>query len=347
MSVELRYMPCAEFEGVIHAFVDGESNQAEARSLVVHLELCDGCRDSVDALRTQIRAHQDGRDVREIHATFDKNAFFKRLSGNLYTSNVQRLGGLLYELGKAYFVAGNDSKLMTLLHRKAVPVERARTESRRLVRETVSLAERAGTGGRKQALALRRSERLLRGQRSSKAGRIGFRSGRGALDNARLFLEECLILEPRHAQARLYLGVYFHRIGRVEEAMAEYRKVLAIPQLDSPMRAMALQALGNAYNSQRDYQKALDCYEEILASGIAREDSRFFTVLLCVGMFHAKLGRFDRSTVVFGELVRDFPQRLEEARAFLEQADVFRSLLVQQKRFHSDLLQRYPVLFAG
>lgn len=348
MSVELRFMPCVEFELSIHEFVDGELPQPDSKSLLVHLELCENCRTSIESLRQQIRVHRDSVDFEKIVSGFDKDAFFKTLSGTLLSSNVERMATLLYELGKAYFVSGNDSKLVTFLQRKAVSIARASAEGRRLAKETADLAVRAGGAPRKTAQSLRRTQQMFRGRETARKGaRIGASSGRTSLDNARRFLEECLILSPAHAAARLYLGVYFHRVDRPDEAIAEYRRILDLPNLEPTMRVMTLQALGNAFAYQKDYPRAIEYFEEIRRTGIVEKDPKFFTILVSLAMFHAKVGQLEQSTAAFGELVTRFPSKVAEARATLEKAEVFCSLLRSHASFRNDLVRRYPVLFAG
>ena len=350
MTVELRFMPCGEFEQSIHEFVDQELAPPDIKSLLVHLELCGGCSDAVESLRRQVRAHQDADELQAVLATFDGSAFETNLYSTLLTANLERLTSLLYELGKAYFHAGNDSRLISFLHKKAVAIERSQAEGRRLVKETAGLAGKAGRAPRKVSQSIRRSDQLFRGRR---AGRIGSRTGRGPLDNARRYLEECLILQPEHPQARIYLGYYFVRVDRPEEGLSEYRKLLSNEDLSISMRVMGLQAMGNAHAYRLDYDRAIECFEEILTLGVlsgtngTEADPRFFTVLLSLAMFHAKQGRFSRSAETFGELVERFPQMLERARTMLEQAGVFRTLLSQQEGFRSELLRRYPMLFAS
>ena len=343
MSVELRFVPCTKFEQSIHEFVDEELATTDIKSLLVHLELCPGCSDAVEALRRQVRAHQDAVDFQAALASFNGAGFQKNLYATLLGANLERLTSLLYELGKAYFHAGNDSRLISFLHKKAVAIERTQAEGRRLSKETSGLAGKAGGASRKIGQSIRRTDQLFRGRR---AGRIGSQSGRGSLDNARRYLEECLILHADHPQARIYLGYYFVRVDRPEEGLAEYRRLLSNPDLSDSMRVMGLQAMGNAYAYRLDYDRAIECFEEIVSLGALSTDPRFFTVLLSLAMFHAKQGRFSRSAETFGTLVERFPQMLERARTMLEQADVFRTLLKQQESFRSELLRRYPMLFA-
>lgn len=348
MTTELRYMPCAEFEASVNDYVDGELSLPDSRALLVHIELCSGCSGSIEALRRQIRVHRGAVDVERISTEFNKDAFFARLTDHLAASNTNRLAGLLYELGKAYFVAGNDAKLLLFLQRKAVSIERGNAEGRQLVKETVELGARGSAAPRRVAAAIKRSGQLFRGRESARKGaRVGARSGRTPLDNARRFLEESLILAPENGAARLYLGVYFVRVDRPAEAITEYQKILALPTLDRMLRVMTLQALGNAYGYQRDYDRAVSSFEEIRRLGHVERDAKFFTIHLSLAMFYAKQGRFDRSAETFGELLDRFPTKVDEARATLEKAEVFRELLRSRARFRDQLTKRYPALFAG
>lgn len=347
MSVELRFVPCAEFELTIHAYVDGELAMADSRELLVHLELCDGCRTAVESLRRLIRTHRDARELGALADGFDKVAAFEKLNGALLIANVRRLAALLYELGKAYFLAGNDSKLTTFVHKKAQAIERTRAEGREVARESEEVARIAGGGPRKVRDSVRRADQLLRGRKTGRHARIGARWGRSALDNARRFLEESLILDAELVQPRLYLGMYFLRIDRPDEAIQEYRKILSIAGAAPMHRAMALQGLGNCHGYRRDYESALGCFQQILDEALVDGDERFFTVHLSRALFLAKLERFDRATEAFGDLVERFPKMLGEARRMLERYEIFRGLLRKRAGFRSQLLQRYPMLFAG
>ncbi len=350
MTVELRFMPCAEFELSIHGYVDQEASPADANALLVHLELCDDCRAAVEMLRRQIRAHRDAVDFGKIADAFDQKAFFKSLTGSLMMSNLERLAALLYDLGKAYYLVGNDSKILTYVQKKAVSIERAKAEGRRLAHETSKLIEQGETetSANRTRASVRRADQLFRGRRGGRSARIGARSGRGALDNARRFLEECLILDSTHAEARHYLALYFTRIGRNEEAMAEYRKLIAQPDLKPLNRVMAMQALACCHGDRLEYDKAVEILDQIVQEGLIPDrDMRFFPVWLSLAMFQAKLLRFDRSTETFGELIARYPNRVDEARRVLDRADVFRALLRRESEFHSGLVRRYPMLFAG
>lgn len=345
MSVDLRYMPCSEFELSIHEYVDDELNSFDARSLLVHLELCDSCRGSVESVRSQIRIHRESLDFEKMAAEFDRGAFFQHLTGELLTSNVERLADLFYELGKAYFVSGNDSKLKLFLHRKAVSVERSRAESRRLLKESDALADSENAMEQRRVRAsLRRAGQFLKGRRVGKAARG---AGRTALDNARRFLEECLILTPDNIKARIILIQYFVRVDRPQEALEECRKALHGSDITNTHRAMILQAMGNTHSYLTEYDRAVACFQQIVDEKIVDDDARFFTVHLSLAMSQAKLDQFERSEEAFGHMLSLYPEKLEEARGVLEGANVFGRLLREQEDFRTGLVSRYPMLFAG
>ncbi|MFG0319986.1 MAG: tetratricopeptide repeat protein, partial [Planctomycetota bacterium JB042] len=262
--------------------------------------------------------------------------------GRLLDENLDRMAGLFFELGKAYFLSGNDSKMRIYLHKKAISIERARAEGRRLVKETSELAERAAPS-REARSSLKRANDLLRGKRKLKDPK----PARTALDNARRFLEECLILKSDHSAARLFLAGYFLRVDRVDEAIEEYHKLLGRTDVSKHHRALALQALGNAHGIRREYEKSVECYEEIFRSDLAGDDPRFFHVPLGLAMFLAKLGRFDKAVEAFGRVVENYPDKIGDARAILSRAEVFRGLLAERQAFRSELVTRYPMLFAS
>src|SRR5690606_14664029 len=223
---------------------------------------CEPCRHAVELLRKQVRIHQESVELGRVADALDQNAFLRRLHGRLIDENLERMAQLFYELGKAYFLAGNDSKMRLYVHKKAISIERARAEGRRLVKETSELATRTSPT-RQAASSLQRAGDLLRGKRKLPDPR----PSRTALDNARRFLEECLILSHDHTAARIVLGQYFVRVDRPDEAIVEFRKVLAVQSAPAAHRAIALQNLANAYSLRRDYDKVVECYEEIVREG--------------------------------------------------------------------------------
>jgi len=347
MTVELRFMPCVDFELSIHEFVDGEISELDASGLVVHLELCDDCRSAVELLRKQVRVHQESVEFGQMADAFDKNAFLRRLHGTLVDTNIERLAGLFYELGKAYFVSGNDSKMRLYLHKKAVSIERTRAEGRRIVKETAAIAVKAAdVRAERKAKSLKRADDLLSGKNKLRS-RPSARSGRTTMDNARRFLEECLILQPSHSAARIYLGMYLARVDRLDEAAAEYQKLLSDRDVSKEHRVHALLNLSNVYGMRREYDRAVECFEELLQSDSLGSSSKFFHVTVSHAMFLAKLGHTDRCTEAFDRLVANYPDRVPEARAILDRARVFRQLLDERKPFRIELERRYPTLFAG
>ena len=347
MTVDLRFMPCVEFEGAIHEFVDDELAQADVKALMVHLELCESCSSAVELVRRQIRAHRDAVGSEEFLGRFDAGGFFQNLTGELLVGNLERLAELLYELGKAYFLSANDSKLSIFVHKKAMSIERARSEGQRVVKETSALAEKSdgATSSRKTRKTLRRTGQLFR-RSQSRDPKLGQLSGRTTLDNARRFLEEALLLNPELPKARYYLGFYFQRIDRPDEAQAEFRRILSVADLEPSLRALTLQALGNVYYYRADYTNAIHCYEEILTLGV-HEDARFFHVLVGLAMLYAKSADYERSYETFSDLVARFPQKIEEARSTIQKAEVFRAQLQQNAPVWNEFVTRYPMLFAG
>lgn len=345
MTVDLRFMPCAEFELRVNEFVDGELVQGDAKDLLVHLELCQNCSDAVELLRRGIRAHGDSVESDKFLAKFDSESFFQGLSGELVRANMERVGELLYELGKAYFLAANDSKLSIFVHKKAMSIDRARNDGQRAVRETARLADAAGPSGKGARRNLRRTEQLFR-RPAARTARVGSMTGRTTLDNARRFFEEALILNADHGKARYYLGWYFQRIDRPDEAMTEFRKILLLPGLEPSLRALTLQALGNVYHYRADYTNAIRCYEEIRGLGVL-EDARFFHVLVGLAMLYGKASEFEKSKQTFNELLDRFPNKIAEARSTLMNAEVFRAQLRGNAPVWNEFVTRYPMLFAG
>lgn len=346
MTDMTRYVPCDEFEERIHAFVDGETSEPDARTLLIHLELCPPCREALEVVRQSVRLHREADWAEEVTAAFDAAGFFGDLVDRLVEDNLKRLADLFYQLGKAYFIAGNDSFLKLYLHKKAISLEKARAESRRLERETEQLVKRKDSlakRDRRSLRALERARRLLR-RRPVRRGR-GF--GRLALVEARRFLRECLAIDPSHHAAHIAYAMVLVRAERLDDAAEQYRRLLRRDDLQGAHRVLAWQHLGNLHGMRRHYDEAVRCYEAALEAGLPADDDRFFHIWLGLAMFRAKKGDFDGSEAAFERLVRDFPQKLTDAKSFLDQAPLFQSLLETRRSFGHRLRRRYPMLFAG
>ena len=117
---------------------------------------------------------------------------------------------------------------------------------------------------------------------------------------------ECLAAaldDPRRlGQVSLFLSVHFRIAGAYDQAIASAQRALALAMAsgDIVLHVLANQRLGQAYGIQGDYHRAIDCFEQSVASlEGARHRERFGQVQLPVvlscawlALCHAELGTF-------------------------------------------------------
>ncbi|MGQ0552479.1 MAG: tetratricopeptide repeat protein [Planctomycetota bacterium] len=336
---------CVAFEQAINLFVDHELPESENAALVRHLDACGGCRDYLDDLRELANLHRDmdsGADA-AVTDLVDRHALFAAVTRRLVQDKREELVRLFYELGKAYVLLANETARSGRLHRtvsaltRPVDIRGVTADGRRLVREGEALAREQGDSGRETGSLFRRSRRHFSSSE---------RAGSGALANGRRLLEEALALRPDFDEARLYLGFHHMVGGRFDRARIEFRRVYRDGRLPVH-RMMALQFLGNVYDSATDYTRANECYEEVLGSGMLELEPRFMTALLNLAMNCTKIGLAAKSVQYFSDLVSRFPASVTQLRSTLVQKPEFSAALARQSELHETLRRKVPALFAA
>lgn len=82
----------------------------------------------------------------------------------------------------------------------------------------------------------------------------------GKLDEAIAEFQKALALDPKYTAAHLNLGYAYDRQGRPEEAMAQYQKVIAL----EPGNLFAHNNLGVLYDKKGLYAEAVAAFEKVL-----------------------------------------------------------------------------------
>ena len=337
---------CVAFERDINLFVDHELPAAESPRLAAHLQACGACSGYVDDLRAlsamnreTVRAQDEVRAMAEM---VDRHALFAAITRRLVQDKRAELARLFYELGKAYVLLANQSaqglvQRSVLTATAPVDIRGATDRGRRLVLEGEGLNAAGGEPDRESGSLFRRSRRLF--QSSSRAGAA-------ALATGRRLLEQALAIRPELDEARLYLGFHHMLTGRNDRARVEFRRVYRAGR-EPAQRMMALQFLGNVHSSAGDYQRAIECYEEVVGSGAVAAEPRLFTSLLNLAVTCAKVGQPRRSVRHFTEFVARFPARVGQARALLSRKEAFAAVLRREADLHEELRRQVPALFAA
>jgi tetratricopeptide (TPR) repeat protein/serine/threonine protein kinase len=117
-------------------------------------------------------------------------------------------------------------------------------------------------------------------------------------EDAVRFFAIAVALNPDNAGARLNLGVALRKLGKLEEATAEYRKAIEL----RPDYAMPYSNLGNALASQKKFDEALVAFREAIRR---KPDS---------GFAHAGMGgvlleqkKFDEAIAAYREALKHTP----------------------------------------
>jgi tetratricopeptide (TPR) repeat protein len=341
---------CQTFEHDINLFVDHELPAAGVVRLTSHLAECGACNDYVDDLRELAELNryseelQPGTTDEALRGLVDRHSLFGSITRRLLQDKSEELARLFYELGKAYVLAGNQAALGRR-YQKVTPVSRpvdirsTTDRARRVAREGEALAAAAGTRdeGASRGHSLFAKSRRLFGAESA---------GGGALANGQHYLLAALALRADFDEARLYLGFHHMLTGRYDRAAAEFRRVYRAGK-DPVHRLMALQYIGNVHSTRYDHQRAIECYEQVVAEDRRSAEPRFYTALVNLGMDCAKLGMEERCRQHFAELVERFPSHLSQSRQLLSQATDFTALLQRDPHLRESLQRSVPALFAA
>ena len=341
---------CVAFERDINLFVDRELPEAESRHLVEHLEACPGCKDYLQDLRELAGVHRDTAATevaaREaVAAVVDRHRLFSAITGRLLADKQAELARLLYELGKAYVLVANEAQA-NATRRPVLTVTRPAD-----IRATTDHGRRVANEGRNLAANPLRPDPAL-AQSASLFGRSrrlfssSTKAGTGALANGRRMLLAALELKPDLDEARIYLAFSNLVGGRNDRARVEFRRVYREAR-DPVHRMMALQFLGNLYTYGGDLRRAVECYEEVVASGLVEREPRLFTSLVNLAVQCAKLGLPARCVQHFSELVTRFPAQVDQTRVLLSRMETFAEMLRREVDLHETLRRQVPALFAA
>ena len=105
--------------------------------------------------------------------------------------------------------------------------------------------------------------------------------------------------------------------------------------------------LAGMYGLPPDYARAIECYQEVVESGLVETEPRFFTSLVNLAVSCAKAGYGARCVELFADVASRFPARLDQVRALLSRKESFLALLQSQAALHDALRRQVPALFAA
>jgi tetratricopeptide (TPR) repeat protein len=320
---------CVQFQLDLSCLVDGELDEVAGANAIAHLEDCAACRTFFDDARAQVRAHRELADPEGLLARY--SALLGEAGGGFQSTElVRRLATIFYQLGKAYVLAGADPGFRTRVFEKAAQVASLQTRGRGFV-DGVLASGRTETGG----IDWSEARHMLNGRLE----RI-----ESPLEKGRRLLEEALVADPGHEEARLYLAYLDAHEKKPIRAAHGYRQVFRT-SLSDENRGHAAGQLGKLLADEGELKKAIACNRWIVASGLADRDSRFFYARFNIGLYYAEMRQPARSLRAFRQLLDRHPERLGEITQLFLHAPRMRAGIERQPGFAEALLRTCPELF--
>jgi tetratricopeptide (TPR) repeat protein len=105
-----------------------------------------------------------------------------------------------------------------------------------------------------------------------------------------------------------FVGKCLARLKRYDEAIQHYEAFLSENEKNPLYRALAKQSLGFAYESRKDYEKALVCFKEVAAMdrSFLREEAT-----LAVARIHEAMGQKREALDAYREYLTNHPDSVE------------------------------------
>lgn len=330
--------PCRPFAADLSALVDGEVDETVARRLIVHLEICDPCREFFASMQAMAKTHRElaamaGKvDAKALRSSAKERAARARVRRIVGRRAFRRFAAVLYRLGKAYLLTTVDRNYRTEIFRQPVPVDRESVRGRKLVDRILARGE-----GRYDGFDWIEAGRLLE---------QNFDSDADLRERARVLLEQALALKPNFAEARLYLGFYFKLTGDLVGAEREFRRVFETAK-NAENRGHAGTQLVTVHEALGNFQDAIQVIDRLHARRLPEHDGRFYFTYFNLAVLRALRGEFALSADALATLTRRFPDRIGEIRQKLANNPPLRDALRASPEFRSDVERRIPALFSN
>jgi tetratricopeptide (TPR) repeat protein len=323
---------CESFQLDLSCLVDGELDDKAAARAMVHLENCDDCRGFFEDTRQCVQLHLDMADPDRLMArlaTLTGREIAREAKG---IELVHRLSTVLYQLGKAYVLAGTNPDWTTRVFEEAVPVETTQTKGRGFV-DGVVMSGQDDAGG----VDWKHARGILNGQ---------LKKIISPLDKGRRLLEEAISVDGSHEEAQLYLAFLDAFQGKTLKAFEAYRRVFHTA-LHENNRGHAAAQLGQLHGEEGNFRKALACFRWISISGLTRRDERFFVAHFNIGVLYARLEEQERALASFRRLLDQHPDRMADILQLFAESTPLQEAIEAHDGFAENLLATCPELFGG
>lgn len=330
------------FQLDLSCLLDGELDETRSARAMLHLEECATCREFFHDLRQQVRIHRDVADPDRLFARIAMVTGGGSLPTGLIPAEleadaealdlVHRLATVFYQLGKAYVLNAIDPDFRTRVFETVVPVSETKNQGRGFVDGVMATGR-----GEAAELDWQRARHMLNGRLE----RI-----QDPLEKGRRLLDEALVADPDHEEARLYRAFLLAHQGRRLDAAEEYRDIFNTA-MNEANRGHAAMQLGKLYVREKSYRRSIVCFRWVTISGLADADDRFFGARFNLGKSYAMLGDDRRSLAAFETLLERHPERTDEVRKLFLNSPLLREAIDRVPGFPEALVQRCPALFGA
>ena len=356
--------PCVDMQHDISALVDKELDAKRQRRVLVHLEVCPKCNGFLQSLRAQVALHREiasdrvsgdrvsGNEVSgdeveagehddpfagDLFADYDgefadsDGAFTQQLVGQS-----DRLGEVLYQLGRAYISLVVSPEFFRILSSEPVPIPEYRLRGKALVDGFSRVAD--------QAKGWTQASELLNGELDSEQ--------RNLVKGQRL-LQQSLVVRPDAVATSVWLAQCLIQRGRYADARDALQSTLDMPRdhepLDPvtrvPLRCYALETLGNLYLFEERPSDAIKVFDELLASGAIDIHPNFSSTLLNIAFTSFQLGKHERAIAALIEFYERFPQFIESSGRMIVMRPDMQRLIDSRPGTRERLAERCPLWF--
>ncbi|MCB9885523.1 MAG: zf-HC2 domain-containing protein [Planctomycetes bacterium] len=327
--------PCLQIQVDLSAMLDGELDPASVRRVMVHSDVCAGCRSFLRGIRDQVRMHRSlaalGEGLEPVPAGGGSEEPAERAEQlrRKLTENRRKLSRILYELGRGFVLMGLSPDFSREVAKEPVPVPDMAQRGRNLLDEV----SRSPEGGEHDWVL---AKELLDGQ---------LRTPDENLAKGQRLLSECLALDERKHEARIYLGLAHYVRGQRSLARKQFTLVLASTQ-DRQTRAYALLNLGNIHLDEGDNDGAVQLLLQLIESGVVEEQPRLSMSYFNLGLAYGMQGRFSECLHWFRRLHDEMPHKRAAVSRELERRRQFVHLV----RNHPEarlVAESFPAWFAA
>lgn len=331
--------PCMQIQVDLSAMLDGELDAPSVRRVMVHSDACPSCRGFLEGIRSQVRLH---RELREIEATPADDSLQPTQTASheaaseravqlrhALTINREKLSKILYELGRCFVLMGLSPDFSREVSKEPVPMPDMAMRGRNLLDEVAGSDD--GT-----APAWVAAKDLFDGK---------WCSPNECLGKGQRLLTECLGLDPKSHESRIYLGLVHHVRGQRALAKKQFLLVLAGTQ-DRVMRGYALLNLGNLHLDEGDCDGATALLHEVVESGAVDHQPRLGMAYFNLGLAYGLKGDFDECLRWFQRLHDELPHRRGMVAKELRRRSQFLHIVRSHPGIQGRFAEELPVWFS-